>query len=156
MSIKLSKFSKPTPYKNKLKFYAWYLVNITFVNSSLPLSKIKIVLLRLFGAKIGNGVTINSSINIKFPWNLDIGNNCWLGSHVWIDNTEKVIIENDCCVSQGVYIVTGNHNFKKETFDYYGKQIKIEAHSWIRAKSIICPGANVKRDTFIKIGSIIK
>ena len=154
MSINLSKFSKPRLYENKLKFYFWYLINISLINNRLPLSKIKIFL-KLFGAKIGYGVIINSNINIKFPWNLVVGNNCWLGSDVWIDNTEDVVIENDCCISQGVYIVTGNHDFKK-VFDYYGKKIKIESHSWIGAKSIICPGANIKKDSFIKIGSIVK
>ena len=156
MSINLSKFSKPKLHENKLKFYFWYLINISLINNKLPLSKIKIFFLKLFGAKIGYGVIINSNVNIKFPWNLVIGNNCWLGSDVWIDNTEDVVIENDCCISQGVYIVTGNHDFKKETFDYYGKKIKIESHSWIGAKSIICPGANIKKDSFIKIGSIVK
>ncbi len=156
MSINLSKFSKPKLYESKPKFYFWYLVNIFLINNRLPLSSFKIFLLKLFGAKIGYGVIINSKINIKFPWKLHVGNNCWIGSDVWIDNTEEVIIENDCCISQGVYIVTGNHDFKKESFDYYGKKVKIGSHSWIGAKSIICPGANIKKDSFVKIGSIIK
>ena len=98
----------------------------------------------------------NSKINVKYPWNLNIGYDCWLGNEVWLDNTEMVTIGNDCCISQGTYIVTGNHNFKKESFDYSGKEVNIGAHSWIGAKSIICPGANIKVGSFIKVGSIVK
>ena len=156
MNIKLSKFTKPLLYKNKFKYYTWYIISVIFINTPIPSSKLKIFILRLFGAKIEKGVIINSKINIKFPWNLNIGNNCWLGNDVWIDNTEMVTIGNDCCISQGVYIVTGNHDFKKETFDYFGKKVEIEAHTWIGAKSIICPGAIIKKGSFIKIGSIIK
>ena len=156
MSIKLSKFTKPLLYKNKLKYFIWYLISIIFVNTQIPSSKLKIFTLRVFGAKIKKGVIINSKINVKFPWNLNVGNNCWLGNDVWIDNTEMVTIGDDCCISQGVYIVTGNHDFKKESFDYYGKKIEIESHSWIGAKSIICPGCSYRKRSFFKIGSIIK
>ena len=156
MSINLSKFSKPKLHNNKLVFYFWYLISISLINNRLPLSKIKIFILKLFGANIGNGVIINSKINIKYPWKLSVGDNSWLGNDVWIDNTEEVVIENDCCISQGVYIVTGNHDFKKVTFDYYGKKVKIESNSWVGAKSIICPGANIKKNSFIKVGSIVK
>ena len=156
MNIKLSKFTKPLLYKNKIKYTIWYLISMLLVNTSIPLSKLKIFILRLFGAKIKDGVVINSKINVKFPWNLSVGSDCWIGNDVWIDNTEMVTIGNDCCISQGVYLVTGNHDFKKETFDYYGKEIVIESHSWIGAKSIICPGVVIKKGSFIKVGSIIK
>ena len=49
--------------------------------------------------------------------------------------------------------------YTKSLFDKiysYGKKVKIGSHSWIGAKSIICPGANIKKDSFVKIGSIIK
>ncbi len=156
MNIKLSKFTKPLLYKNKFKYLTWYLINVGFVNTQIPSSKLKIFILKLFGAKIKTGVIINSKINIKFPWNLSIGSDCWIGNDVWIDNTEMVTIGNDCCISQGVYIVTGNHDFKKQSFDYYGKKVEIESHSWIGAKSIICPGAKIREGSFVKIGSIIK
>ena len=156
MNIRLSKFNKPLLYKNKFKFYIWYLINSFFINTFIPFSTLKIILLKIFGAKIEKGVIINSKINVKYPWNLNIGYDCWLGNEVWLDNTEMVTIGNDCCISQGTYIVTGNHNFKKESFDYYGKEVNIGAHSWIGAKSIICPGANIKVGSFIKVGSIVK
>tara|TARA_B100001063_G_scaffold113364_1_gene105859 strand:- start:473 stop:943 length:471 start_codon:yes stop_codon:yes gene_type:complete len=156
MNIKLSKFNRPLLYKNKFKFYIWYLINSFFINTFIPFSSLKIILLKIFGAKIEKGVIINSKINVKYPWNLNIGYDCWLGNEVWLDNTEMVTIGNDCCISQGTYIVTGNHNFKKESFDYSGKEVNIGAHSWIGAKSIICPGANIKVGSFIKVGSIVK
>ena len=79
----------------------------------------------MFGAKIGNGVILKPKIFIKFPWKLEIGNNTWIGEKVWIDNIETVSIGDDCCVSQGVYFCTGNHDFKKETFDFKTFKIKL-------------------------------
>ena len=33
----------------------------------------------LFGAKIGKGVVIKPSVNVKYPWNLKIGHHVWIG-----------------------------------------------------------------------------
>ena len=43
----------------------------------------------------------------------------------------------------GVYLCTGNHNFKKSSFDLICKPIIIESDVWVGAKSIICPGYTI-------------
>ena len=76
-----------------LKITLWYFVNTLIVRASWnPFMKIKIVLLRAFGARIGIGLVIKNNVNIKYPWKLTIGENCWLGENSWIDNLDNVII----------------------------------------------------------------
>ena len=58
-----------------IKRTVWFFCNALILQSRLnPSSGLKISLLRLFGAKIGIGVTIKPAINIKYPWLLEIGN----------------------------------------------------------------------------------
>lgn len=124
-----------------LKRFTWYLVNIFFFQSYLlPVSGIKVNILRFFGAKIGNGVVIKPAVNIKYPWYLEIGNHSWLGEKVWIDNLTLVKIGNNVCLSQGAMLLTGNHNYKKITFDLLVQGITLEDGVWIGAKSLVCPG----------------
>tara|TARA_Y100001958_G_C21235739_1_gene562096 strand:- start:2189 stop:2671 length:483 start_codon:yes stop_codon:yes gene_type:complete len=154
--FQLSKFKKAEIYRGKLiKYSIWYLINFFFINSFFPFSKIKIFLLRVFGAQIGNNVIIKDNVNIKFPDKLFIGNDVWIGSYVWIDNIDNVIIKDNCCISQGIYFCTGNHNFKKETFDLTSEEIIINKNSWIGAKSIIGPGVILKENSIFSLGSII-
>ena len=40
-----------------------------------------------------------------------------IGENVWIDNLASVSIGATCCLSQGAMLLTGNHNYKKTTFD---------------------------------------
>ena len=80
--------------------------------------RLKIYLLKIFGAKIGKGVIIKPGVNIKYPWNLYIGDHVWIGENVWIDNLDDVIINNHVCVSQGAMLLCGNHNYKKSSFNY--------------------------------------
>ena len=101
----LSKFDNSW-YKpgGRLKRVIWFLMNIVILKSSLPWpSRLKVAVLRLFGAKIGKGVLIRPCVNIKYPWFLEIGNNVWIGEEVWIDNLGKVKIGNNACLSQGLF-----------------------------------------------------
>ena len=157
MKIKLSKFEKKNIYDGGyLKNLIWYIINNLIINSFLPFSKLRIFLLRLFGAKIRNGVILKPYIYIKFPWKLEIGDDTWIGEKVWIDNIERLVIEDNCCISQGVYFCTGNHDFNKETFDLKAEEIIIKSNTWISAMAVIGPGVIVEKESFIKLGEIIK
>ena len=156
--IKLNKFKKKNIYRGKNCFtqISWYVINNLLFNSFLPFNKLKIIILRLFGATIGNNVILKNYIRIKFPWNLYIGDNVWIGESAWIDNISDVIIENNCCISQGAYICTGNHNFFDESFELTSEKIVIRESSWICAKAILMPGVVIKKNSFIKAGSLVK
>ena len=108
--INLDKFENKKLHNN-IKSHFWYIINNLILNSFFPFSNIKVFVLRLFGAKIGKNVIIKPYIKVKYPWNLKIGDNSWIGEEVWIDNLEEVLIDENCCISQGVYLCTGSHNF---------------------------------------------
>ncbi len=154
--IDLSKFQQKKLHNvSIIKSIVWYLINNMVINSLIPGSAFRVFILKFFGAKIGENVVIKPYVKIKFPWNLQIGNNSWIGEKVWIDNLAKVTIGSNSCISQGVYLCTGNHNFKIETFDLSTKEIIIGDNCWIAAKSVIKPGTIIENKTFIKIGSIV-
>ena len=54
-------------------------------------------------------------MNIKYPWNLEVGDYTWIGENVWIDNLVKVRIGSNVCISQGAMLLCGNHNYKKSS-----------------------------------------
>lgn len=119
----------------------WYLVNSCFFQGYLfPFSGLKRTLLRLFGARISKGVVIKPNVNIKYAWNLEVGPYTWIGEKVWIDNLVPVKIGGHACLSQGSMLLTGNHNYKKSSFDLIVSPIVLEDGVWIGAKSLVCPG----------------
>ena len=140
--VDLSSFENPT-YSHGKSFLVrviWIIVGRVFINSYLPIPiKLKIVILKLFGAKIGIGVIIKPKVNIKHPWLLAIGNHCWIGEQVWIDNLVMVSIQDNVCISQGAFLLTGNHNYKSQKFDLITGKITLEDGVWIGAKSIVGP-----------------
>jgi putative colanic acid biosynthesis acetyltransferase WcaF len=139
----------------KVKIVFWYLINMIFINSYLPLPvAFKVWLLRLFGAKIGKNVMIKPKVNIKYPWFLEIGHNTWIGEEVWIDNLDHVIIGENVCISQSAMLLTGNHDFTKTTFDLILDKIVIENGVWICAKAIVCQGVTCKNHSVLGVGAV--
>lgn len=132
----------------------WYFINVLFfINPLNPSSRIKILLLKIFGAEIGKGVVVKQGVNIKYPWKLQIEDYSWIGENVWIDNLDQVRIGKNCCLSQGVLLLCGNHNYNKQTFDLMIGCITLEDGVWIGAQSILGPNTICKSHSVLSIQS---
>ena len=139
--------------KIRLKRFIWYIFFFPIVKSYIPGSAWRKAILIIFGAKIGSGCILKPNLRITKPWNLYIGKNCWLGESLWIDNIDRVTVEDNVCLSQGVYLCTGNHNYKRSEFNLIKKPILIKEQSWICAKCLIGPGSIIMPGSVIKAGS---
>jgi putative colanic acid biosynthesis acetyltransferase WcaF len=138
-----------------LKRTLWYFTNMLFFKTLLPFpSSFKVKLLRASGAKVGNGVVIKPDVNIKYPWFLEIGDHCWIGEGVWIDNLAKVTMGSNVVLSQGAYLLTGSHDYKKETFDLMLGEIVLQDGVWIGAKATVCPGVTCKSHSVLAVSSV--
>ena len=142
------------PGAGRLKRACWHVVNAIFFNSFFHFYGLKVFMLKLFGAEVGLNVLIKPYVNIKYPWNLIIGNHVWIGENVWIDSLEKVQIGNDVCLSQGALLLCGNHDYKKSTFDLITGTIILEDGVWIGAKSIVCGGVICHSHSVLSVNSV--
>ncbi|QCR22158.1 WcaF family extracellular polysaccharide biosynthesis acetyltransferase [Pontibacter sp. SGAir0037] len=143
------------PGGNALKRTCWYFVNIFFfLNPLNPFSKLKVWLLRLFGASVGQEVVLKPGIRIKYPWLLEIGSYVWIGENVWIDNLVQVRIADNVVLSQGAMLLTGSHDYKKKGFDLLVGAIDIQEGVWIGAKALVCPGVSCGSHSVLAAGSV--
>lgn len=138
-----------------LKRAFWYVTNILFfINPLFPFSGVKVFILRMFGAQIGRGVVIKPFVNIKYPWKLKTGDYVWIGERVWIDNLDQVTIGSHSCISQGAFLLCGNHHYKKSTFDLVVQPIILEDGVWIGARAVVPPGTQCKSHSILTVNSL--
>jgi putative colanic acid biosynthesis acetyltransferase WcaF len=152
----LSKFSVGD-YRagSKLKVLIWYFVNYYIFASSFPWPYgLKRSLLKLFGAKVGEGLVIKTRVRIKNPWRLTIGAHCWIGESAWIDNLEDVKIGSNVSISQGAMLLTGNHDYTRSDFPYRLGKIELEDGVWIGAQSVVCPGVVCRSHSILTVNSV--
>ena len=139
--------------RNLLWQFLWHLFsNLIFKKYWFPLA-LRPIFLRIFGASVGEGVRIRENVNIHWPWKLQIGNYCWIGTEVLILNLENVEIHDNVCISQRAFICTGSHSAKSPTFEFSNKPIVLESSVWICASAFILPGSCVPRGKVVPASS---
>lgn len=104
---------------------------------------VRVLTLRLFGAKIGAGVLIRHQVKIHWPWKLEIGCNSWIGEEVWILNLEQVSIGSNTCISQGALVCSGSHDRRSPTFEFDNAPVTIGDSVWIAARATVLRGVRV-------------
>jgi putative colanic acid biosynthesis acetyltransferase WcaF len=155
MQLHLYTSGSYTPGAPYWKQLLWYFLGSPLVRSYwLPFSGIRIFILRLFGAQIGRGGRIKPGVRIKFPWRLVVGDEVWIGEDTWIDNLVTVILESNVCLSQKVYLCTGNHDWSDPAFSLRVAPIHIQQGSWIAAGAIVGPGVTVKHGAVLTLGGV--
>jgi putative colanic acid biosynthesis acetyltransferase WcaF len=155
-SVDLSTYQNKA-YKpgNLFKRVLWFFVSPVFFQSYLfPFSGVKCAMLRIFGARVGEGVVIKPNVQIKYPWFLSIGAHSWIGEQVWIDNLVPVNMGSNVCISQGAMLLTGNHNYKSPDFDLITAEIHIEDGVWIGARSLVAPGVRCATHAVLSVMSV--
>ena len=134
---------------------AWWVARSVVFAPWFPVpSRLKVAVLRAFGARLGRGVVIRSRVNITFPWRFECGDYVWIGDEVLILSLERVKIGSHVCISQRAFLCTGSHDFNKATFDLITRPIEIGDGCWIAAQAFVPPGAVLPPGTLVKAGAV--
>ncbi|MEM5399437.1 DapH/DapD/GlmU-related protein [Paraburkholderia unamae] len=155
--IDLSRAGKGNFVARRGKFVqaAWYLVEACVLdNRLLPLSALRVGLLRLFGAKVGQGCRLVHPMRVKAPWNLEMGDNCWIGVDVWIYNQAPIRIGSNVCLSQGVFLSAGSHDMRTN-MDLHVAPIVIEDGAWVSSKCVVQMGVTIGRSAVVTPLSVV-
>ena len=140
----------------KIRLGIWFFVqHLVFKSPVLP-SKCRRLLLKIFGASVGSGVIIRRGVRVHIPWNLTIGDNCWIGEEVWVINHEKVIIRSNVCISQRSIICSGGHDYRSSSLQYAHKTIEIKEGAWICLDAKVLPGVTIGKCSVISAGEVAR
>jgi putative colanic acid biosynthesis acetyltransferase WcaF len=155
--VDLSRFRPGTFVRGRPRWVeaAWLCSQALLFGTWLPGTRWRVGLLRLFGARIGFGVVIKPSTRVKFPWLLQIGNHSWIGESVWLDDLGEISIGSNCCISQGAYLCTGNHDWEDPNFRLIVRPIVLCDGSWVGAHAVVCPGVTIGEQAVAAAGSVV-
>ena len=90
-------------------------------------------------------------LNLK---KVGIGNKCYLDTNF----PEEIVIRDNVCISSEVSIVCHfdpSRSIKNHSIKKYKKKVIIEEDVFIGPKSIIMPGVVIRKNTFVRAGSVI-
>ncbi len=154
----LKTFKLPKGFRGKSKFFVqfWWIVQGTFFRFSPQfMYSWRRLILRFFGAKIGNNVLIRPTVKILYPWKLTIGDWSWIGDEVNLYNMTNINIGENCVISQKSYLCSASHDHTKSSFDIFTKSIDIKDEVWIASDVFIAPGITIGHGTVVGFRSTV-
>jgi putative colanic acid biosynthesis acetyltransferase WcaF len=158
MERDLSNYSNPNRLQLqwKVRVSLWYyLGQPVFEMRFLPMH-LRVSILKLFGARMGNGIRLRSKIVVHDPKNLVIGDHSWIGEEVWFINHEKITVGSDVCISQRSIICSGAHDYRSASLEHAHKPVKIKNGAWVCLDSKVLPGVTIGECSVVSAGEIVR
>jgi len=103
----------------------------------------RVFLLKRFGAKIGRAPLICGHVRVLMPWNLEIGDCVAISERVDIYNFALVQIGSNTCISQGVWLCTGSHDYRRSDFPLVWRPISVGSSVWLASDVFVHPGVTI-------------
>lgn len=100
-------------------------------------------ILRLFGARIGSGVSIRPSTHIEIPWNLDIRDGVTVGDFAILYSLGTITIGERTIISQYAHICAGTHDYNDRRFRLIRDPVTIGEDVWIGADAFVGPNVEI-------------
>lgn len=106
----------------------------------IPSIKLRVLLLRICGAKIGKNVSIHMGVKIIAPWNLSIGNNSTINSSCMIDARGVITISENVMIGYKSSVHSIGHKYKEDDFPVFKAEVNIKNNVIIFSHCFIGPG----------------
>lgn len=154
----LGRFRVPAGFRGRSGVYVqlWWIAQALLIGlSPQPLHGWRVMVLRAFGARVGQGVKIRPSARITYPWRVTIGNNAWIGDRAELYSLAEIDIGDNACVSQDCYVCTGSHDHRQIDFRYDCRPVRIGAESWLAAGCFVGPGVTIGEGAVIGARSLV-
>jgi putative colanic acid biosynthesis acetyltransferase WcaF len=146
---------KYQPSEQLLRFLWWFIYAFLFRMSPRLFWNWRVLLLRLFGAKVGSHARISNTARIWMPWKFSIGDWSALGEEVWIYNLGNVTIGSQVTLSQKAHLCAGSHDYEDPSMPLLKKSIRICDRAWVCADAFIGPGVTIGEGAVVGAGSVV-
>lgn len=152
-----SLFTQPSfSLRNRVARALWGLVwLLLFRPSPRPLHAWRALLLRLFGARLGQHVKVYPNVSIWAPWALQLGSRVAIGNGVTLYNMAPLTIGDNCVVSQGAHLCGGTHDIHSANFQLRADPITLGNNVWICAEAFVGNGVSIADGSVIGARSVV-
>ena len=108
-----------------------------------PLHGWRRLVLRAFGAKVGQGARVHASVSVWLPANLELGDHALIGPGVRLYNQGEVRIGAHSVISQRAHICASTHDVQDPLFQLVVRPISIGTQCWVAAEAFVGPGVTM-------------
>lgn len=120
-----------------------------------PCEAMRVSGLRLFGARIGEDVSMARAVRVFHPWRLSIDAHSVIGCRVVLDARAGLGIGSNCNISDEVAIWTAEHDVQSPDFAMTTEPVTIGNRVWLCHRSTLLPGVAVGEGAVVASGAVV-
>jgi putative colanic acid biosynthesis acetyltransferase WcaF len=140
---------------NKLRRLIWNLCWALFFRlSPRPLHAWRALLLRLFGAELGENCKFYPGARIWAPWNLICEDVVAVADGAEIYNPAVMRFGSHAIVSQGAYLCGATHDFNDVRFPLIAYEMSFGPYSWVCARACVGPGVSLGEGAVLGLAAV--
>ena len=144
MNVDLSQSQSAHSSVNKLGRILWSIVwTLLYRPTPRFMHGWRRFLLRVFGARIGQGTFPYPSAKIWAPWNLEMGDHSSLGDQVDCYCVDRIRIGSNTTISKYSFLCTASHDYEDPLMPLITAPITIGNGAWITTDVYVGPGVTV-------------
>jgi acetyltransferase-like isoleucine patch superfamily enzyme len=121
----------------------------------IPVHVIRLLLLRAFGATLGEHCIFYHGFEVRGANRLKIGPRVIIGNDAILDARGGMSIGADVNLSSDVHVWTGQHDWRSSAFAYVSAPVEIGDHAWISARVTILPGVKIGAGAVVAAGAVV-
>ena len=151
-----SAYASPWTTRRRLALLLWQMVwPVACSWTPKPCNAWRLVILRLFGARIYGRPFVHGRARVQQPWNLTLHHRACLGENSVAYSLGKIEIGPDATIAQDVYLCTGTHDFTSPSLALLTAPIHVGQGAFVGARSFVLPGINLGKGCVIGAASVV-
>ncbi len=151
-----SAYVSPWSLQRRVALLIWQFVwTLTCAWTPKPFNPWRLLILRLFGARLSGTPFVHSRARIQQPWHLTLEHRACLGDGANAYSLGPVTLRAGATVAQEVYLCTGTHDFRAAHLPLVTAPIEIGAGAFVGARAFILPGVTVGANAIVGACAVV-
>lgn len=147
---------KKISFYNRALRQIWAVVWLLFFRTSLrSMHCWRVMILKVFGAKIGTNVHVYPSAKIWAPWNLTMKDYSCLADDVNCYNVDSITIGESSTISQYSFLCSASHDYSRASMPLIVSPIVIGKNVWITSDVFVGPGVTIHDGSVVTARSTV-
>ena len=120
-----------------------------------PFFSLKVLILRLFGIRIGCNSYIHTNVRFFGTGNLVIGSHTTINSGCYLDNRATIRVGSNVSIAHDTKIYTMGHDIEAPDFRTKSKGVIVEDYACLFSNVLIMPGVTIGRGAVVLPGAVV-
>ena len=152
----VSAYASPWSLRRRLGLLVWdYVWTLTCAWTPKPLNPWRLLVLRIFGARIYGTPFVHQRARIQQPWNLTLHHRACLGDRANAYSLDQITLHEEATIAQEAYLCTGTHDFTQEHIPLQTAPIIVEAGAFVGARAFVLPGVTLGRKCVVGAMAVV-